>query len=287
MRHVVVRNLTIGGGIPKVCVPMSGKDGNDILCQAERIVRSDPDIIEWRADFFDGILDDTLRNDILGILRDMLRDIPLIFTFRTVREGGSGIISRTEYYGLVEKIAMNNRVDIVDIEASCHIMDETDKYGTGNVGTNIKETDINRTGKDGTDKDGTGNVGDLVKKVKDAEKKVILSYHDFTGTPDRRSLEARMLLMRGLGADVVKVAVTPKDMKDVLELLAITEEMSQNMDVPIITMSMGRLGIISRLLGEVFGSAVTFASVTGTSAPGQIGIGDTRDMLEMVHRYYS
>ena len=42
-------------------------------------------------------------------------------------------------------------------------------------------------------------------------------------------------------------------------------------DRPIITMSMAATGVISRVCGEVFGSALTFGAVGKASAPGQIG----------------
>ena len=53
----------------------------------------------------------------------------------------------------------------------------------------------------------------------------------------------------------------PQNKKDVLTLLSATEEMaSEYADRPIITMSMSGTGVISRLCGEVFGSALTFGA---------------------------
>ena len=65
--------------------------------------------------------------------------------------------------------------------------------------------------------------------------------------------------MQELGADIPKIAVMPQNKQDVLTLLAATEEMNRNhADRPIITMSMAGTGVVSRLCGEVFGSALTF-----------------------------
>lgn len=47
---------------------------------------------------------------------------------------------------------------------------------------------------------------------------------------------------------------------------------------PVITISMGKLGVASRLCGEVFGSAMTFASAGDSSAPGQISF----DVMNLV-----
>ena len=53
-----------------------------------------------------------------------------------------------------------------------------------------------------------------------------------------------------------------------------------------ITMSMSRIGSISRIAGEAFGSAVTFGSIGQESAPGQLPVNKLEEMLEMVHQNY-
>ena len=52
---------------------------------------------------------------------------------------------------------------------------------------------------------------------------------------------------------------------------------------PLITMSMGPVGMISRLCGEVFGSALTFGSVGKASAPGQVNANDLAGVLKLIH----
>ena len=116
--------------------------------------------------------------------------------------------------------------------------------------------------------------------------KVIASNHDFEGTPAREELVARLCKMQDLGADILKIAVMPQTRSDVLTLLSVTEEMSSlHTSRPVITMSMGRTGTLSRLCGEVFGSAVTFASFGKVSAPGQIAIEDLKAGLRLLHKY--
>jgi len=51
----------------------------------------------------------------------------------------------------------------------------------------------------------------------------------------------------------------------------------------IIMIAMGSLGMISRLSGEIFGSAITFASVRNASAPGQISVTDMKSILQLIH----
>ena len=73
--------------------------------------------------------------------------------------------------------------------------------------------------------------------------------------------------------------------KDVLTLLAATEEMTTNYaDRPIITMSMAGTGVISRLCGEVFGSSMTFGAAKKASAPGQMGVNDLSTVLDLLHK---
>lgn len=105
------------------------------------------------------------------------------------------------------------------------------------------------------------------------------SSHDFQKTPDKNELVSRMVKMQQVGADLPKVAVMPHDSTDVLILLAATIEMkTKYFATPIITISMGKLGVASRLCGEVFGSAMTFASAGDSSAPGQISF----DVMNLV-----
>ncbi len=86
------------------------------------------------------------------------------------------------------------------------------------------------------------------------------------------------------GCDIAKIAVMPKSSADVLALLGATEEMKQLFpNCPVITMSMGRLGMVSRLCGETFGSALTFGSAARASAPGQVPALELRRTLELLH----
>jgi 3-dehydroquinate dehydratase-1 len=73
-----------------------------------------------------------------------------------------------------------------------------------------------------------------------------------------------------VGADVLKIAVTPTSPADVATLLAATAQAAAQAERPILTISMGRLGLVSRVAAETFGSCATFAMVGSPSAPGQI-----------------
>ena len=129
---------------------------------------------------------------------------------------------------------------------------------------------------------------DAVKAVvEEAHKhgvKVVASNHDFDKTPAKSDIIYRLRKMQELGADIPKIAVMPQNKKDVLTLLAATEEMVDNYaDRPIITMSMAGTGVISRLCGEVFGSSMTFGAAKKASAPGQMGVNDLNTVLGLLH----
>ena len=66
--------------------------------------------------------------------------------------------------------------------------------------------------------------------------------------------------------------------------LAATAEMADHHpETPVITMSMGTLGAVSRLCGEAFGSAMTFANPGAASAPGQVPLDVVNEVLESLH----
>ena len=125
----------------------------------------------------------------------------------------------------------------------------------------------------------------LVSEAKEMHVYVIMSNHDFVQTPSKEEIIVRLRKMLEYGADLPKIAVMPNSVGDVLTLLEATNEMKQLSNAPIVTMSMGKFGLISRLSGEAFGSALTFGSVQATSAPGQIPIDELRVVLNIIHKY--
>ena len=105
MQPVTVRNLTIGEGIPKICVPIVGNTKEQILKEAEEIPGLPVDLAEWRADWFESVFNLEQVNEVLTGLRKILGEIPLLFTFRTSREGGGKAIEPEAYIELNRKAA--------------------------------------------------------------------------------------------------------------------------------------------------------------------------------------
>ena len=246
---VEVRGVKIGEGIPKIIVPIVAKPKEEILAAAASFAGVRYDIVEWRVDWFDGVFDFAQVEDVLKDLRPALGDKPILFTFRTSKEGGEKAIEADAYAELNKKAAATGLVDMVDVEAF--------------TGDEI--------------------VKDIIAGAHAAGVKVVASNHDFFKTPDKDDIVGRLCKMQELGADIPKIAVMPQNKKDVLTLLAATEEMAtDHADRPIITMSMAGTGLISRLCGEVFGSAATFGAVGKVSAPGQMNAKDLDTVLKLI-----
>lgn len=250
MNPVIVRNVKIGEGMPKICIPVVGRTRKEIREAAEQIRVAGADIVEWRADWYDDIFVHKKAEETVKELRDVLGSTPLLFTFRTAREGGEKAIGETAYVELNREIAESGYIDMADVEVFS----------------------------------GDAAVSAVIGCAHACKVKVVASNHDFHKTPAKEEIVERLRRMQELGADILKIAVMPQSKKDVLTLLAATEEMcSVYADRPVITMSMDGTGVISRLCGEVFGSAVTFGSVGKASAPGQVEAGELRRVLKLLH----
>ena len=117
----------------------------------------------------------------------------------------------------------------------------------------------------------------------DAGVSLVGSSHDFQKTPERTEIVRRLTLMERLGADVCKIAVMPKTRADVLTLMQAALEADESLCAPLIAISMGPLGAITRVGGELFGSCLTFGAVGQTSAPGQMDARALRGALTLLH----
>ena len=251
MKTVTVKNLVIGEGAPKIIVSLMGKDNATVKSEALAYREADFDILEWRVDHFTEVSSVDAVLEAARAIRDVMADKPLLFTFRSAKEGGEQALAVENYIALNRAAVDSGLVDMIDLELF------------------------------------TGD--ELIKvTVEYAHAKnvaVIMSNHDFHKTPAAQEIVLRLRKMQELGADIPKIALMPQNKTDVLTLLGATLEMQERYaDRPIITMSMAKTGVISRLSGEVFGSAATFGAVKKASAPGQISVTDLRTVLTILHQ---
>lgn len=245
LNTVTVENVTLGKGRPKIIVPIVGRDEASILEAAKNVRNIACDLIEWRIDFYDDV---TREGAVIALSHKVKEAIkkPLLITFRSKREGGETEISDEAYAELYFQIIENGSLDLLDVEL---FMPDA-------------------------------IVRNVVKTAQSNNIKIILCNHDFDGTPSQAEIIERLTMMQEKGADVCKIAVMPQNENDVLTLLSATAEMKAKADRPLITMSMGALGMVSRVSGELFGSAATFGSAGTASAPGQIPVSKLQDIIE-------
>lgn len=249
MKPLTIRNITLGEGSPKIIVPIVDSDKQAILDRAAGFANYPIDMVEWRADFFNQAQDFPAVKDVLNGLRNCLPDKILLFTFRTRQEGGAQSISPEDYLALNRQAAESGCVDLIDVEIFAK------------------------------------NAAENIKVIHSAGAKVVGSNHAFDGTPPHSEILYRLRKAQDIGADIPKIAVMARSARDVLTLLSATEEMFTNYaDRPLLTMSMGGEGTVSRLAGEIFGSCATFGTIGQSSAPGQIPVSELAQVLDIIHR---
>lgn len=248
-----IKNVELGSGKTKICLPIIAKTREDILREGREFRESAADIVEWRVDFYEDVMNIDKVLKVAEELTDVLLEKPVLFTFRTKNEGGECAIDTVSYKQLIKSIIKQQRVGAVDVELFM----------------------------------GEGLLEELVAEAEEYGVRVVASNHDFDKTPDKETIVDRLVTMKNKGAHVSKLAAMPRNEQDVLNLLQATyDAKSQCPDMTLITMSMGTLGVISRIGGGVFGSAMTFGAKTKelASAPGQVEVNQLKSMLEVIYK---
>lgn len=250
--HMIrVGNLEIGKGIPKICVPVTGRTKEEIIVDTNACAAVSPDLVEWRCDFFDEVNDHEAVKDVLKTISGILGQIPIIFTFRSSEEGGDKPINLEDYVNLILMVSKTDYVQIVDVEF-------------------FKDPDKMKT---------------LICQIHKQDKFVIGSHHRFDCTPAYSDMLDIFKALDQAGADIPKLAVMPSSDVDVRNLmLAVNEVTCDFVKRPVIAMSMGAFGVKSRVCGELFGSCITFGCVGKASAPGQVPVDQLRLEMESLHK---
>lgn len=122
------------------------------------------------------------------------------------------------------------------------------------------------------------NVIDLA-----AGKVIIVSYHNYINTPDNDELSRIVTQAVSLGANVVKIATMAQEKNDVVRLMNFTHAQSQHC----ITIAMGQIGKISRIVAPLFGSCATYAFLNKTVAPGQLSVDEMVTELQQFYPDFS
>jgi 3-dehydroquinate dehydratase I len=118
------------------------------------------------------------------------------------------------------------------------------------------------------------SVFDLARRKKIRR---IVSFHDFDDTPSIRTLKAKARAAKSVGADIFKIATrtdTPAQLERLLDFMA-----SNNVDLAISAMGLGKLGAVSRLILAQLGSTLIYASMQRPNIEGQLSIQQLRSAL--------
>ena len=239
------------GGRPLICTPLIGKTRENLLEEMAKIVSKQPDVIEWRADYYADLASVQQVVDTANLLKHVSDDATMIFTIRSAKEGGQETaLTESEVESVNEAICTDTNVDYIDCELSRAAADI------------LRLRDIAHANG----------------------AKIIASFHHFEFTPSYNFLYEKFAQAERLGLDVGKIAVMPRRLEDVLALLSVTLEARKKLKIPLIAVSMGKYGAITRILDATFGSSLTFAVGHSASAPGQVPIEDIRTMLGIIER---
>ena len=196
-----------------------------------------------------------IRMDLLACLEDMdfsaifsLEHPPLIFTNRMSEEGGGFQGDEKDRIASLEK-AIDAGADFIDIELATRPELRTK----------------------------------IIKRAQAHSTKVIISYHDFQGTPDDRSLKELFSIMADSGADIIKIVTMATDPMDFLNFAPVFKK-SRSTAIPVIAFCMGEMGKFSRIFSIFLGGLLTFASIDSGSktAPGQIGIKKMKEIFSLI-----
>lgn len=167
----------------------------------------------------------------------------LLFTLRTRAEGGEIDLDSAEYVQIIKDVAQLYQPEYIDFEYFSH--------------------------------------KDVFEEMLDFPN-LVLSYHNFQETPE--NMMEIISELTSLTPKVVKVSVMAHTEQDVLDLMNFTRGFKTlNPEQEYVTISMGKMGKVSRITSDVTGSSWSFASLDEASAPGQISLSSMKKIREILN----
>jgi 3-dehydroquinate dehydratase type I len=127
-------------------------------------------------------------------------------------------------------------------------------------------------------------IGELFAAVaaRGGRTEIMVSHHDFRGTPSLKVLLGRLNACRVLGPDTVKMVTYANSVDDNLRILQLIPE-ARGKGQRIVAFCMGPKGRVSRIMAPLFGSALSYASLRrgAETAPGQLTVSEMREALRI------
>lgn len=271
METLNIKNIVLQAGRPKVAVPLVSQLPQEIIAECEHAAMLPCDLIEWRADsYLSGLtdLEEVLQTkefylDFLKILDDLeyiAGDKPLIFTLRSVEQGGMLQLSQAQKAEIYQLVAQSGLAGLIDVELP--------------VAAQSAEDICEESGL---------SLREQIDVIHAFGGKVICSYHEFDRMLSPEEILEKIQIMQAAGADVFKIAAMAVTKEDAENLLKTTAFLHQNGIGPLVMMAMGEWGKTTRVAAGRYGSCITFAAGQEASAPGQV---DAFTMLKWLNDYY-
>lgn len=247
-----LKGRRIGEGRPKLIAPTTAKTSEDFVKTVKTLAaRPELDMIEARLDYLGNLKPDEFAR-LTREAYEASGDKILLVTVRNGTDGGPINFDDATYEAVYSAVIASGRADVLDFEIF---------------------RDAAMTAR-------------LIEAAHAKGIKVILSDHEFKFMPEEDEIIRRLILEDRMGADILKIAVMAHSPEDALKLMSATAKVRRlYSNKPMLTMAMGKWGVLTRITGEGFGSDLTFASVGGkASAPGQIPSAECLQVLETLHK---
>ncbi|HUK29837.1 MAG TPA: shikimate dehydrogenase [Candidatus Acidoferrum sp.] len=110
-----------------------------------------------------------------------------------------------------------------------------------------------------------------IQALRKTRARVMISFHDFRGTP--ANIEGVTRRLASFGGDAIKIAALANSLGDATRLLAVARRRRNLVAVP-----MGEIGLPGRILALREGSSLAYAAVSDSTAPGQLSVEEMRDL---------
>ncbi|MHA2289960.1 MAG: type I 3-dehydroquinate dehydratase [Promethearchaeota archaeon] len=240
-----------------IAIPIKSRDLNVNKDIIEKALDNDPDLIEFRFDYIQDIKY-IISSFLTGLLNCIPSEIPKIFTFRGIQEGGQNDLSSHERLDVL-KLLIEAKPDYLDIEIN-------------------SESEVLKT---------------IIELAHQNEIQLIFSYHNFEKSIsteetaellkrlDQKIKDELLIGLDKLSGSVFKIITTAQNFDDNVIVLNTCKKLSQQ-NRKFICFAMGELGLLSRILCVKFGSLWTYGSLEDRTAPGQIKIEKIREIHQLL-----
>ncbi len=241
-----MKNEKCKNNIPKIIASIVETNDTSIIKSIQEM-NGNYDMIELRLDYYEYLDDDSKLISLLQNINRIIKDKQLLVTIRTHNEGGVVMITPKQYRHIYKLIIPY--VSLIDIEYSSF--------------------DI---------------MQPLIPLIQHHGVKIIGSIHDYTSFFSYKKIVYMVQKIDKLPVDIIKIAIMPTCMKDIDILFQVGKEIVLYTKKPIAFMAMGKLGMVTRIAGELMNTSFVFGKTKNEAAPGQIPIEDLNYLLNIIHQ---